>query len=207
MEKIIKDQHAVVTIFLAFGLWLVIFRLELLNFWLAMSLAVTVLCCLAFIWGSKPVRKIDFNLRAVIVGVSSAVLLYGIFFLGNVLVKILFDFAANQISAIYSIRNQGEALIIFIVLFFITSPGEEIFWRGFLQKWAVEKYGRFKGYLLSSLLYAGVHLVSGNFMLVMAALVAGLFWGFIYLKEENMVPLIISHALWTVGIFVLFPVV
>jgi len=43
-------------------------------------------------------------------------------------------------------------------------------------------------------------------MLVMAALVAGLFWGYMYMREKNTLAVTISHALWTTGIFVFFPV-
>lgn len=207
MSKINRDKQVVITIFLAGIFWFIIFRLQIFNFWLAMSMAVLVLSSLAFLWGGNPIRRKDFNLKAVLTGIISAFLLYGIFYLGNVFSRLLFDFAGSQIVSIYGIRSEGETLPIFLVLFFITSPGEEIFWRGFLQKWAMDKYGRFNGFLLGSILYAAVHIVSGNFMLVMAALVAGLFWGLMYLIEENIVPLIISHALWTVGIFLFFPVV
>jgi len=172
-----------------------------------MSVAVLVLSSLAFLWGGNLIRRQDFNLKAVLTGIISAFLLYGIFYVGNVFSRLLFDFAGVQIASIYGIRSAGATLPIFLVLFFITSPGEEIFWRGFLQRWAMDKYGRLKGFLLASLFYAAVHIVSGNFMLVMAALVAGLFWGFMYFREENIIPLIISHALWTVGIFLFFPVV
>jgi membrane protease YdiL (CAAX protease family) len=206
VRKIIRDNQAVGTIFLAGIFWFIIFRWQIFNFWLAMSIAVTILSSLAILWGASPIRREDLNLKAVLKGIISAFLLYGIFYLGNVFSRLLFDFAGSQIVSIYGIRKEVATLPIFLVLFFITSPGEEIFWRGFLQRWAMDKYGRFKGFLLASLIYAAVHIVSGNFMLVMAALVAGLFWGLMYLMEENIVSLIISHALWTVGIFLFFPV-
>ena len=93
------------------------------------------------------------------------------------------------------------------MLLFVSSPGEEIFWRGFLQKWAIGKWGSVVGWLVTALLYAAVHIVSGNFILVMAALVAGLFWGLMaaWLKD-NLLPVIISHSLWTFAIFVLWPI-
>ena len=43
-------------------------------------------------------------------------------------------------------------------------------------------------------------------MLTMAALTAGLFWGWFYLKERNLVPCIVSHSVWTVTIFILLPI-
>ena len=38
-----------------------------------------------------------------------------------------------------------------------------------------------------------------------AAAVCGLFWGLLYLREGSLVPVMISHALWDVMTFVLFP--
>lgn len=204
--KKIKDFQVIITLILALFFWYLTFSVQLLNFWLSMSIAATTLSVLAIFWGGFPLRKVDITWRGLFIGVASAVILYFIFRLGNFFSQLLFNFADSQISSIYNIRTQGDILIIGLVLLFITSPGEEIFWRNFLQKWAMEKFGDFPGWLLGSIIYAGVHISSGNFMLTMAALVAGLFWGFIYMYEKNIFPLIISHALWTVGIFILFPV-
>lgn len=205
LTKNIKDSHAVFTIILAWCLWFLIFRLPFLNFWLTLSIAVIILSSLALKWGAKPAKKEDFSLRALVIGGIGAGLLYAVFLLGKLLATSIFPFAAEQIAEIYSIRLHGEAWLIVLVLLFITSPGEEIFWRAFLQKWAMKKFGRLKGFWLISLLYAAVHLISGSLMLVLAALVAGLFWGLLYLWEENIVSLIISHALWTVAVFVFYP--
>lgn len=207
LKKTIKDRHALFALILAWCLWLVTFRLQLINFWLALSLAVTVLSVLALRWGGKTLSVKDFNLRAFMMGIISALLLYGVFLLGKLLAAYFFAFATDQIAAVYKIRTQGKPLFIALVLLFITSPGEEIFWRGFLQRWAMAKYGRLQGFWLISLLYAAVHLITGNLMLVLGALASGLFWGFLYLNEENIAPLIISHALWTVAVFVFFPLI
>ena len=74
----------------------------------------------------------------------------------------LFSFASSQISSIYDIHTEGHPLIIALVLFFITSPAEEIFWRGFIQKMAMDKYESLSGWLLGSAINAGVHLASGK---------------------------------------------
>lgn len=202
----ISDGAALFTVVLAVIFWYVTFSLKLLNFWLSMAIAASILSILAINLGGWPFKKRDFNVRAVVIGIVSALILYGIFWLGNIISQWLFGFAKSQVSSIYDIRTQGELIIITLVLLFITSPAEEIFWRGFLQRWAMQRFGGLAGWLLGAVIYAGVHISSGNFMLTMAALVAGLFWGYIYWQERSVVPVLISHALWTVAIFVLFPV-
>ena len=206
-KTLIKDHQAFFSIFLASLLWFLIFRYKVVNFWFSLSMAATLLGLLAIFWGGLPFTKKDFNFRSMLRGAGSAVILYGIFWLGKILAQIMFDFALPQIASIYAQGSQGKALAVFLVLFFITSPCEEIFWRGFIGRWAIKKYGNLKGFLLGSTIYTVVHIVSGNFMLIMAALVAGLFWSYLYQQERNLVPLIISHALWTVAIFVLFPMI
>ena len=194
------------TLLLAAVFWFVTFSLQLLNFWLSMCIAVTILTALALRFGGLPFSRRDWNFRSVFSGVAAAASLYTIFWLGNSLSVYLFHFAKPQIASIYGIRSQGEAVMISLILLFITSPGEEIFWRGFVQRRFVERFGARKGWLIASAVYAAVHIASGNFMLTMAALVAGLFWGWLYQRERNLVPCIVSHALWTVTIFILLPI-
>lgn len=190
---------------LAFIFWYLIFGIQLFNFWISMAIAATILASLSIFFKGSPVSGKDLNIYSLIVGLAAAIILYLLFLVGNILSQWMFSFAEGQITSIYQIRFQGQTILIALVLLFITSPAEEIFWRGFIQKWAMEEFGGVKGWLLSSVFYAGVHITSGNFMLVMAALVAGLFWGLLYWKTKNLVPCIISHSIWTVGIFLIFP--
>ncbi|MCL2332842.1 MAG: CPBP family intramembrane metalloprotease [Actinomycetia bacterium] len=202
----IQDRHLAIALAVAVAFWINSFLLRTLNFWLSMSLAAVTLTTLSVLWVGAPYKKSDLRLRSVVLGIGSAVVLYGIFWLGNLISKAILPFASTQVADIYTIRTQAQALIIALILFFITSPGEEIFWRGFVQRWTMQKFGPWAGWLLAAAIYGAVHIFSGNFMLIMAAFVAGLFWGFMYLKEKDLVAVTISHALWTVGIFVLFPI-
>jgi len=194
------------TLLLAVFFWFVTFSLQWFNFWLSMCIAVSILTALALQLGGSPFSRSDWNARAVFSGVAAAAALYAIFWLGNSLSQVLFQFAKPQIASIYGIRTQGEAVVMALILLFITSPGEEIFWRGFVQRRLVQHFGARSGWLLASAVYAAVHIASGNFMLTMAALIAGLFWGWLYQREQNLVPCIVSHALWTVTIFIWLPI-
>ena len=55
----------------------------------------------------------------------------------------------------------------------LIGPGEEIFWRGYLQRRWQERFGAGRGFLFAAALYAAVHAGSGNVMLVLAAAVCG----------------------------------
>lgn len=205
-QEVPGTAQVLFTVCLAFIFWFLTFKIKLLNFWLSMSLAVTVLTALSFAWGGSPLRRDEFKSANLIWGIGAAAALYGIFWAGNLLSQELFHFAKPEISSIYGIRSEGQSLSIALVLLFVTSPGEELFWRGFLQRWAVRRFGPVSGWLAASLVYAAVHIASGNFMLTMAALIAGLFWGGLYRLTGSILACIVSHALWTVAIFILFPV-
>lgn len=203
--KIPKNRHVLFTIVLAFVFWYITFVAKWMNFWLSMSIATTTLTILSTYFGGVSLRK-DVNLRNFVLGVVSAAVLYAIFVAGNYLSQMIFHFAKPEISAIYDIRSEGQQFIISFVLLFITSPGEELFWRGFLQRWAMSRFKGSRGWLICSFLYAAVHVLSGNVMLTMAAFVAGLFWGLLYWKSNSTFLCIVSHALWTVSIFVIWPI-
>lgn len=207
MNKTLPSQAQVLLcVGLAFVFWYLTFSLKLLNFWLSMSLAVAVLTLLAFAFAGFPLRRSEITVVGFLKGFFAAVVLYAVFWAGNLVSQSLFHFAKPEIASIYHIRGEAQAFLIALVLLFVTSPGEEFFWRGFLQRWFVNRFGPLKGWLLAAFIYAAVHIVSGNIMLVGAALVAGLFWGWLYLRTDSLFICIVSHALWTVGIFILFPV-
>ena len=176
------------------------------NFWIKITATVCALCAGAFAAGGVPSRQSEWTLREVLVGVVAAAALYGIFWLGDFLAARVFGFAPRQVEAIYAIRELGSPWIIGAILLLVTSPGEELFWRGYIQRQAVERWGKGIGTAVGASLYGAVHLASGNFMLVMAALVAGIFWCWLYRWRGNLTACLVSHALWTVGVFLVFPI-
>jgi len=183
-----------------------VFGCEAGNFWVKITATVCVLCAGSFAVAGVPWRRADVTLRETLVGVAAAAALYGIFWLGDFCAAQLFGFAPRQVEAIYAIRELGNPWRVGAVLLFVTSPGEELFWRGYVLRQAVAAWGKTLGFAAGAGLYGAVHLASGNFMLVMAALVAGLFWCALYRWRGNLTACVVSHALWTVGVFLVFPI-
>jgi len=89
----------------------------------------------------------------------------------------------------------------------VIGPAEEIFWRGYIQESFSRRWGANAGLVVTTLIYALVHISKFNFMLLMAALVAGAFWGLAYrLFPDRLGAIIISHALWDCAVFIWFPI-
>ena len=188
---------------LAFCCWAFTFGLAWGNFWVKIGLSVIVICLYSLRW-QKP--SIHFRLYSVVIGAISAAVLYGIFYLGNAWAPYFVPGASSQVGGIYELGTGTSRFLIFLLLCFITGPGEEIFWRGFLQENLMKRFGNAGGFALGTLVYAGVHIFSMNFVLIMAALVAGAFWGALYLWKRDLGMVIVSHSLWSAFIFAVFPI-
>ena len=174
------------------------------NFWLVMSCAAIVLTAMALSFS----KGRDELFAA---GVLIAVALWGIFWIGDKLSAMMFDFARPEVDAVYSMKKGLSPSVIAVLLLVLIGPAEEFFWRGYVQRTLSRllpgRNAPVLAFAITAAVYALVHIWSMNFMLVMAALVAGVVWGFIYLVCPKALPaLIISHALWDALVFVIFPI-
>ena len=192
-------------VFLAFGLWVTAFAVSAGNFWLKISLSAAVLACLSLASRREISRELRFDVTGVLLGIAAAAVLYLLFMIGRMVSLEVFGFAREQIGGIYGRGAGTPAWVITLLLFFVTGPSEEIFWRGYLQRGLQERLGGWQGYLVATSLYAGVHICSMNFMLIGAAAVAGAFWGAFYWRFNNLTASIISHSVWSSVIFAVLP--
>jgi membrane protease YdiL (CAAX protease family) len=93
----------------------------------------------------------------------------------------------------------------YLLLVLIIVPGEEIFWRGYIQG-AISKWKNGSGsVLIAACFYAFAHLWSGNLMLVAAAFTAGIAWGALFEWKRSLVLIIISHLVFDVWLLVVIP--
>jgi hypothetical protein len=172
-------------------------------FWYKLAFAIIVVSIYALLF-----LKIPFKIRykSILEGLISAFILYMIFFIGNIIAPFIVSESQMQVSLIYQMGDNSNRIFIFLLLFFVTSPGEEIFWRAFLQGGFMQHVGYISSFLLVSVIYALVHCFSGNLMLILSAFVAGLYWGLQYLLRKDIVANIVSHAFFSAFIFAVFPI-
>jgi membrane protease YdiL (CAAX protease family) len=190
-------------VLLACAGWAFTFGLPFGNFWVKIGVTVVAVCVYSFVW-QRP--RIQFRWSSLGTGILSAVLLYGIFVAGNALAPFVVGSARGQVGGIYGLGGGSSLVAVFLLLMFITGPGEEIFWRGFLQDRLERRLGRVSGYVVATLIYGGVHVFSGNVMLILAALVAGAWWGAWYAWKKDLFSLIVSHSLWSAVVFAVLPI-
>jgi membrane protease YdiL (CAAX protease family) len=185
-------------------------RLGQLDFWWGMSLSVAVLITLSCLADKSQRLALLQDLKVglakkISLGFLSALVLYGVFWAGNAVSRAVLPFAAKEIGAVYGFKQDADIIRIGLLILLVIGPGEELFWRGFLQRRWQKSLGRPSGWLLAAGLYAAVHAGSGNLILVLSALVCGLYWGAIYTRFQSAILVAVSHTVWDILIFIIFP--
>jgi hypothetical protein len=185
-------------------------RLGPLDFWWWMTAAIGLLIGGAVVLDRDYVRSIRADLRSeaarkIFWGILSAAALYALFFAGNWASRLIFPFAGRGIGDVYGFKAGVSPFRIVVLMVLIIGPGEELFWRGFLQRRWQARFGPPAGLIAAALLYTLVHAGSGNPMLVLAAAVCGLYWGILYLGTGSVLLVAVSHTLWDLAVFVFFP--
>lgn len=181
-----------------------------LDFWWWLSGNLFILLLVIFL-GDREYRahiREDFKhntQKKILWGIASAFLLYGIFWFGKLAIGWVIPQALPSIGDVYQFKNSASPTRIFFLMLLVIGPGEELFWRGFLQRNLQKHLNPWTGFLLATLLYSAIHLPTGNLVLVAAALVCGLFWGFIYLRTNSLLVIIFSHTLWDILVILLLP--
>lgn len=198
---------------LAAILFIALFRLKRLgplDFWAWLALNIVILAVLSFAFDPGYGRRLKEDLgsglfRKLAIGIASAAALYAVFAAGRLVALRVFPFAASGISNVYALKAGVPVLRVALLIGLVIGPGEELFWRGFFQDRAAATTNRTFGFALAALLYTAVHLASGNVMLVLAAAVCGVFWGWLYFRFSSPFLNAVSHTLWDLAVFVLFP--
>jgi hypothetical protein len=160
----------------------------------------------AYALAAEPaLRRERLRPRDVFKGLGSAAGLYAIFQLGDRMARRVMPAGDREITRIYELRTAAPPEAIAAALALVIGPGEELFWRGLVQRGLMRRFGRLRGTLLASSIYGGIHLVSANLTLTGAAATAGVFWGALYAREPRMAPMIVSHVSWDIWIFLIAP--
>ncbi len=184
-----------------------------LNFWLLMSISTSVLAIISFYFVRPIFPRKEITWINLFYGISSAVVLYILFWLGNKsliliseLLPDLLPHRSENLQSIYANRGILPPYIVGLLLFFPIGFGEEIFWRGFIQRYFSIKWTGLTAVLLTTLLYTAVHLVTANPVLILAALTCGFFWSVLYWLTGALFPVLVSHMLWDPAIFIIWPI-
>lgn len=203
-------KKTILTIILAFILWTIMFSpwtAPHVNFWWMMTGSACTLSILATIFAPGWWKRVKLTPTDVLLGIAIAAALWGVFWIGDKLSQLMFNFARPQVDLIYGMKDGESMWLLTLLMLFLIGPAEEIFWRGYIQQNLSQRWNPNIGFIVTTAIYALVHAGSLNFMLTMAAMVAGAAWGVLYRFFPNRFgAIIVSHAVWDVAVFIWFPI-
>ncbi|KMJ58276.1 hypothetical protein AB685_10220 [Bacillus sp. LL01] len=175
------------------------------HFWILFSISLFILMLLGLNCGKTDSRKKKpLTLQDVIFGLITGSILYGAFLTAYLLLKVLPLPLLPFVDELYRIVGPSSWWH-YVALVLIIIPGEEVFWRRFVQPRVVKVVGRFQGVLVAAGMYAIAHIWTGNPMLVAAAATAGIAWGALYEWKKSLSLIIISHLVFDLWLLVIFP--
>ena len=206
----ISIQKPVIGICIATVLWTIMFSpwtAPYVNFWIMMTCSGATLTLFTFWTRPHWWKEIRFGFTDIALGIGLAAALWGVFWIGEYISTQIFDFARPQVDSIYGMKEGENPLVLTLLMLLIIGPAEEIFWRGCIQNRLSARWNPNIGFVVTTLVYGLVHISKFNFMLIMAAMVAGFVWGLAYrFFPERLGAIIISHALWDCAVFIWFPI-
>jgi len=197
-------KSLIIGLSIAFLMFTVNLGYTMIPFWPFMTVTASILLLFS-LSRIKPWKQSDWTLTNILLGIISAACLYFFFWLGHQIIQTFAPVFSQDVSSIYHFKGNTPEWIIVLTLGLIIGPSEEIFWRRFIQTEFSAYFGRINGVLLTTFLYSMVHVVSMNIVLILAAAIGGLMWGIMYTWRRTVVVALISHTVWDIAIFSVWP--
>lgn len=202
--------YFVVSLFVPLILWFFLFSpwtSGAIDFWIGITVAAAILLGTVFCLSPSWYKDVRVSVVDTILGAGLAAALWSVFWLGDWVSAAILPFTVLQVDTIYTLKDGINPWLVGAALLLLIGPAEEIFWRGYVQRTFSERWNPNIGFVCMLVLYSLEHVWSGNFMLIMAALVAGGFQGLVYrFFPKRLWALIVSHALWDCAVFLVFPI-
>ncbi|QOR67757.1 CPBP family intramembrane metalloprotease [Cytobacillus suaedae] len=195
-----NDKKSIFIAILLAHLLLLLSFTNILPFWPMFTVSLFILSALSIY---KKRFTYSINGASVGLGILSGILLYLIFAIGKQILLAIGLPVEEDLSELYAFVSPTQ-IWHYIVLTLIIIPGEELFWRGYMQPYFSEKSAS-RGIFFATLLYAFAHIYSGSTMLILAAIVGGLYWGIVYAWKKNIIINIISHFTFNLFLIVIWP--
>lgn len=184
----------------------------LLFFQLAMSIVLLVL--FPIIWyylvnnlsAKEALSKMKLKLENIDIafmwGISTAVLIFVIFFIVNIFIALFFNLDSENLSNVEDLEALFSPVSLFILV--ATQPiAEEIFFRGFLLDKIDSYAGQNIAIVSTAILFGLAHASYGKLYPIILPMIMGILLGYIVVRTKNLTTAIIAHVCFNVGVLFL----
>jgi membrane protease YdiL (CAAX protease family) len=142
--------------------------------------------------------------RLVAMGLVSGLALYALFLAGALVARETPLWV--QVTAVVDLARTTAPAVAALVIVFGTSPSEEVLWRGAVFARLTRRYGPgWRPVAATAVAYGLFVGLSGSLVLSLAALVCGTVWARQRQVTGSIVPSLVSHALWSLSMFLYIP--
>lgn len=166
-------------------------------------------CMIAATWFTTRYRGL-FHPRAgtIVLGIFSAAAIYFIFYLGNLGIETFhpLGLSSSAEDSIYSlIASPSNPIYLQVSVLAFDAVGYESFFRGVLQARLEPRLGAASPFAVA-LIDASIHLLTLNPLWVVTTFIADSCWGLVYRYSKDLTCNTLSHFVWDVIIFIVFPI-
>jgi len=176
------------------------------NVWLTTGLAAVIaLAACLYVHSAELKRLVVPHTREVCLGIACGALMAGVTQLAYPIAKAVLPGLNDWVEPLYGNLRQPPGPYWALPILALVVVAEECVWRGLLIDMLQRCYADSQVVLLSTALYAVPHLCSGSWLLVGVVLVCGVIWSRLRVMTGSLVVPLLTHLIWDLGVFVLFP--
>jgi membrane protease YdiL (CAAX protease family) len=189
----------------AFG-WLLANALSRrLGLWVAVGgMAMALGPVLLLAGGASLRRELRPDGPKILLGLVAGAVMTGMTYLLYPVARAMLPAVAPQAVSLYAtfgrLSGPGAALYLPLVVM-----GEELVWRGIVQRVATRCFGPTGGVLAATALYALAVLPAGSPLLLLIASACGLYWGTLKALTRTLVIPFTAHLVWDAVVLILVP--
>jgi membrane protease YdiL (CAAX protease family) len=176
------------------------------NVWLTTGLAavVALTSCLS-VDSTQLKRLVVPHRREVCLGMVCGLLMIGLTQLAYPIGKAILPGLSAWVAPLYDTLRQPPGPYRALPILLLVVVAEECVWRGLLIDRLQQRYPSLQVVMISTACYAIPHVCSGSGLLLGVVLICGVIWSSLRIITGSLMVSLLTHLVWDLGVFVLFP--
>lgn len=176
-----------------------------LGIWLAIGGSAVALGVAVLVFDRPAAsRLLQPSPRLVLLGAAAGGVMAAVTYLLYPVLARFAPFIATDTARLYAAFRAPSLLVASVALAPVVL-GEELVWRGAVQAVLVRRLRPWGGVALAATTYALAHAPLGSAVLVLVALLCGLFWGALRAATSSLVPTLVAHLVWDLLVLLWLP--
>jgi hypothetical protein len=115
------------------------------------------------------------------------------------------DYSLLRPSPLIASLDPAALILPALILLIFTGFSEELVFRGIIQKNAEKMMGGFNGLVLTSALFAAMHIGWKSFPDLIFVFGVGMFFGYVYQKTGSLMGITLAHGITNITMFLIAP--